>query len=138
MTKTAPKQIAHTAVPTQAIGTATREVRRDQRDTCHRDRLGRVIGGRASTWSAWYELTGEPERADGRCWYLPEGQVWAFCPHATRDGIVYGASQSDQFYATEAERDAAVELYFVGMEKRAAKTAASVESEKARWAAKRR
>lgn len=49
--------------------------------------------------------------------------TYAFCirVQATRNGEAFGATQSTQEFATEAERFAAVEKYLKGAQKRAAK-----------------
>lgn len=49
----------------------------------------------------------------------PAGTYYGFCPQALRDGDVFGACQHDHIFTNEAERDAAIEKYFVGAEKRA-------------------
>lgn len=117
------KSPASTATPTRQVGPRQLHLHHDVRETAHADRWGRLIGGRASTWEEHHEETGEPARADGRGFYRPAGHLFAFEPHAMRSGEVYGASQSTQYFTTAASRDAAVESYFVGMEKRARKTA---------------
>lgn len=92
------------------------------RDTAHRDTKGRVIGGRVRISTDTFEVA--PEANRGGWTYAQPGDVrFAYTPSATRDGKDYGASQSRVSFLTAAERDAAVEKYFAGMAKRAAKAA---------------
>jgi len=127
------KSLPYTATPTRQVGPRQLHLHHEVRETAHADRWGRLIGGRASTWEEHHEVTGEPDRADGRPWHKPAGHLWAFEPHAMRAGKGYGAIQTTQYYASEADRDAAVARYFVNMEKRARKTA---EADAAKVAAK--
>jgi len=69
-----------------------------------RDTKGRTVGARARMW-----------KEDGRFCYRPG---------ALRNGQPFGANQPAGRFGTEAERDAAVEKYFTGARKRAAKAAA--------------
>ena len=85
-----------------------------------KDRLGREIGASAYLFEATFALAED----DSRCGYfVTPGHYFGFCPQATRNGLKYGAVQSDVYFATAEERDAAVEAYFAGAAKRAAKTA---------------
>lgn len=54
----------------------------------------------------------------------PDGTYYAFRPTAMRGGDFFGASHGENIYASEAERDAAVERYFADAEKRALKNKA--------------
>ena len=49
------------------------------------------------------------------------GSWYVFEPHATRDGIVYGASQQGRYFRTEKAREDAVAEYLADAEKRASK-----------------
>jgi hypothetical protein len=49
---------------------------------------------------------------------------YGFRPHATRNGQLYGSSHGTRLFDTPAERDAAIEAYFVDAEKRALKNKA--------------
>lgn len=95
----------------------------DLRETCHKDSKGRLIGGLVQTAT----VTHVP---------VPEGQSWGYrrvagsvvytyTPCATRDGVHYGASHAPVDFDTAEARDAAVEKYFAGVAKRAAKNAAA-------------
>ena len=53
-----------------------------------------------------------PKRADGEV-------TFAFTPHATRDGVRFGASQRPRHFSTIAERDEKIEEYFANARKRA-------------------
>lgn len=96
------------------------------RETCHKDRLGRLIGGHVTTTDGEFVAHAEGEPLPAGVWgtysFRP-GPFFAYCPHSTRNGSLFGASQSTVYFATAAERDAAVEKYFRDMEKRARKTA---------------
>jgi hypothetical protein len=83
------------------------------------DRFGRRIGARASLETVvWVE--------DEKGWSsVPAGTYYVFKPHALRDGKSYGASQPAQQFATQAERQAAVNKYFLGAQKRALKASVS-------------
>lgn len=101
------------------------------RETAFRDSRGRLAGGsvRRADYAARLLADGEKmvHTPGASYWSAPsvgigeDGRTYAFRPHSTRDGKAYGATQAQKFYATPAERDAAVEAYFVGMEKRARK-----------------
>lgn len=87
------------------------------RETAHHDSRGRLIGGQVWTWeSDWVEC-------DRLGWSVEPGHYFSFTTHSTRDRVNYGASQKTYRFASAAERDAAVEKYFVGVAKRAAKNA---------------
>jgi len=97
---------------------------REVREFNHRDRLGRLIGARADRSTVSYVDLTEAELETRRCWNcIPAGTYFAFQPSALRNGRHYGASQREQLFTTEAEREAAVAKYFRDAEKRAAKRA---------------
>ena len=98
------------------------------------DPKGRCLGARAcrfsSTLQVWHDAaTGEPVPRSNNGVY-PEGSyeprpgtVWCFIPQALRAGKPYGASQATNMYDTEAEREAAIALYWTKGRKRAVKIA---------------
>lgn len=95
----------------------------DARETAHKDRKGRVIGGLVQTATVTHVPVEE-----GQTWgyrRVAGSVVYTYTPSATRDGQRYGASQAMCDFDTAAERDAAVEKYFAGVAKRAAKNAAA-------------
>lgn len=47
------------------------------------------------------------------------GHVWGFIPCSTRDGDGFGACQSERYFRSQEERDAAVEKYFKSARNRA-------------------
>ena len=49
------------------------------------------------------------------------GSWYVFRPHATRNGITYGALQRDRFFRTEEAREHAIAKYLADSEKRASK-----------------
>ena len=101
----------------------------DHRETCEKDRLGRLIGAQVRLISATVRNLAEGEKAEGwRAYHgegWPDGPIFGFRTHATRNGSLYGASQRDRFFQPEAERDAEIEKYFAGFAKRTAKKAAA-------------
>jgi len=80
-----------------------------------RDAKGRQIGAQVATWNAVMEA-----REHGRSTLAP-GPAFGLNVMQTRSGIPYGASQPDQWFATLAERDAAIAAYLDGARKRCAK-----------------
>jgi hypothetical protein len=100
----------------------------DRRVTTHNfgvfDTKGREIGTRIET--SWVDVVphdGTEPRWQGSL-RLPVGRHYAFEPHSTRDGKLFGALQRPQFFASENERDAAVNAYIERARKRALKNAA--------------
>lgn len=85
------------------------------------DSRGRLIG--AVIYYREIELVeAAPET---RSWYNhPAGYWYTATMQATRDGKPYGASQTRRWFATEAEREAAVNKYLADARKRVEKAAA--------------
>jgi len=85
------------------------------------DSKGREIGAKAGV----FEETYAPIRRERGQWGYESdlGLRFGFCPSATRGGKAFGASQPDRFFASAAERQAAIVTYFDGARKRAAKLA---------------
>lgn len=82
------------------------------------DSRGRKVGARIARFEATYTEVGQ----DARSWYSrAPGHYFAFHPWATRNGQRYGASQREQFFSTEAEREAAIQKYLKAAFKRASK-----------------
>lgn len=83
------------------------------------DKKGREFG--AIGYTGTIEVEAVPEGSIG---YYPKlkraGLHHYFSPSAARDGKLYGATQPFQFFDTPEERDAAMERYFKGAERRAA------------------
>lgn len=87
-----------------------------------KDRLGRTIGAHVSLSNAADEkITSTGELTWSAKKALDEGKPFRLNVSATRNGHHYGASQSSQYFATEADRAKAVANYFKAAEKRAAK-----------------
>lgn len=84
------------------------------------DAKGRRIGARI-----WLAVATSVEIADdSRGWSnLPPGVYFAWCPHATRNGNTYGATQEYRYCKTEDERAQAIAKYLADARKRAAKIA---------------
>lgn len=95
----------------------TVETGRLVRDFPFVDSKGRRIGGRIVLSDETATLA-----ADGNRLTDALGLRFVARPHALRDGELFGASQSCQYFATAIERDAYVAKYFRDAEKRAAKT----------------
>lgn len=100
------------------------------RETAEQDRLGRQIGGRVHRFAT--NMVRRDEGALPGDWrhFLrpvkglpPSGPVFGFIPSATRNKRPYGASQPFRLFGSEAEREAAIEDYFRGVARRAAKGA---------------
>lgn len=91
--------------------------RSETRDFGVVDRWGRRIGASAALYSAVYVAT--PGGSSG--WNIAPGTYFCFCPGATRNGEHYGAAQQTRRFATEDERDAAVQAYFAAAAKRVAR-----------------
>jgi len=85
------------------------------------DERGRLMGANISRFEADFI-----EPLAGATWhscYAYRGHAFGFCPHATRNGKNYGAAQSDQWFETAEERDAAIVKYIASAQKRANKRA---------------
>lgn len=81
------------------------------------DEKGRKIGACAvQSVITWAEVG---ERAWGGS--VPPGTYFAFYTYALRDGKKHGAMHKTKYFATEAERQKAVDRYFAGAHKRAEK-----------------
>jgi hypothetical protein len=83
-----------------------------------RDSKGRVLGANVATGRRVFEAA---QVGNGSWWTLAPGTHFYFCPQATRDGRGFGATQGARYFATAAERDAAVARYLDSARKRAAK-----------------
>ena len=91
------------------------------------DRKGREIGARVTTFimaysvdeCSWGNHTTFAE-AEDRARDLAK-KPYGFKTRALRNGLAYGATGDDRYYATLEERDAAIAKYFKDAEKRAAK-----------------
>jgi hypothetical protein len=86
------------------------------------DKRSRQIGAAIVRFSV--EVTETPGcNGYGVLWYRQNqiGIKYLFCFHATRDGIHFGASHSDQWFATEAEREDGIRKYLQNAKARAAK-----------------
>ena len=97
------------------------------RTWAYTDRKGREIGARVTTFiiaysvdeCSWGNHTTFAE-AEDRARDLAK-KPYGFKTHALRNGLAYGATGDDRYFATLEERDAAVAKYFKDAEKRAAK-----------------
>lgn len=80
------------------------------------DSKGRMIGSRITTWECDFV-----ECPDGSGWYsnIAPGHYYQYEPHATRDGVTYGAMQGSKMFTTEAERAQAIARYLLGARRRA-------------------
>lgn len=85
------------------------------------DARGRKIGAVVT-----FSLVEFVEKTEDRSWGYrrPAGMYLALCTQATRNGKHYGATQDDQFFATEAEREEAAAKYLKSARARAVKAAA--------------
>jgi len=89
------------------------------RDYALRDAKGREIGGAFDISEATYSPA--PEGALSG-WHHAAGTFIIGCPHATRNGAAFGASQpSKEYPSIEAAREAA-EVYFANAAKRAGRS----------------
>lgn len=90
------------------------------------DTKGRTFGAQAFCFSCEFERkTGEVAAyAAARFDQREPGTWYGYRPHATRGGKLYGASQGERLFATEAERDAAAERYLREAGERAIKNKA--------------
>lgn len=71
-----------------------------------------------------YDATFEPTPEDACSWYnQAPGTYKALYVAAARDGLHYGASQSTRYFATDAERAAAIAKYLKEAKGRAIKKA---------------
>lgn len=94
---------------------------------CYTDRKGREIGARVTTYCIAYSVDESDwgshstfAEAEDRARELAK-KPWAFYTRALRNGLAYGASGRDKYFATLEERDAAIAKYFKDAEKRAVK-----------------
>lgn len=85
------------------------------------DQRGRRMGGIAFLATAVYSPLSADALPYASYTTIEPGTYYAFTPHATRNGERYGACQHTKLFATEAERAIAVEKYFAGAQKRAAR-----------------
>lgn len=93
-------------------------VTREGRDFGAVDKFGRRIG--ATIRTSVVTFTPVPEGQNYGYRMIP-GTYFSFRPSATRNEAEYGASQSTQYFDTEAKREAAIAKYLTGAQKRAQK-----------------
>lgn len=87
-----------------------------------KDGKGREIGARITTGIDEYvEINPEEIEANRGYSTRPVGVYFYFTPHATRHGIVYGASQNGKYFKTAEEREVGIQKYLTNAKKRAAK-----------------
>ena len=92
------------------------------------DRVGRFFGitdskGRRVGALVWLGVGEFIPAVPGRTtWSTPVGSYFTARPSATRDSYEFGPAQRERFFATARERDAWVEKYFAGAERRAIKS----------------
>lgn len=81
------------------------------------DTKGRRIGAQIER----YDVTTVPveENPHGLDVPLPPGLWYAWRPHATRDGMKYGATQHENFCATPEQREREIAKYLAAARKRA-------------------
>lgn len=80
------------------------------------DARKRTIGAMLITWEADF-IESEPPAFT---WYtLEPGHYYALRVHATRNGKSYGATQSNQYFKTAAERSTAIDKYLASAQQRA-------------------
>jgi hypothetical protein len=84
------------------------------------DKRGRAIGALVETETVTFVPA--PVGATSG-WHRAPGTFFRLCVQATRNGKEYGASQPDHYFATEAERVAAITKMLAGSRRRAAKVA---------------
>ncbi|HSF05736.1 MAG TPA: hypothetical protein VLG10_08100 [Methylomirabilota bacterium] len=97
------------------------------------DRRGRLMGARLTSWEVDFtQMTPAEAAAHAEThYYVPNAPVdraghwYVFAPHATRDGVIYGASQPERYFRTSEERAKAAAKYLLEAEKRASKRAAA-------------
>lgn len=88
------------------------------------DKQMRTIGADAVTYELDYVEATAEELVKFAAYGLSSkaaGHYFAFYPSATRDGHHFGAAKPEQLFSTAAARDAAIDKYFAGAQKRAAK-----------------
>lgn len=82
------------------------------------DKQGREIGARIVT----FEVTFRPAPEDARSWQtVAPGHYYGLNVWATRNGVPFGAIQSDRYFSTIAARHKALVKYIADAKKRAAK-----------------
>jgi hypothetical protein len=115
--------IRHTAVRNGNHPGPGSDVVIERRDFGVRDSKGRAIGGLVQRYTVETRLRTDADGDYGIVYMLDAqpGTFYCYKPHATRDGKSFGAIQPSVWFATAAERDAAVEKYFAGAAKRAPK-----------------
>jgi hypothetical protein len=86
-----------------------------------RDSKGRIVGAAALRFTLTAEPIAMRPQKERSCLGLPPGFYYCYEPGALRDGKGFGAICRMRYFTTEAEREAAVEKYFGGAQKRAAK-----------------
>lgn len=92
-----------------------------------KDNKGREIGARVTIFEIEFVALNHELAEFERYSPNPSGRVFSYDPTALRNGRPFGAGfQHGGYFATAAERDAAVEKYFKGARKRAEKTAGKV------------
>lgn len=88
------------------------------------DERGRKLGARvAFSEVELVEVEAGADRWACRTYSKPAGYYFLARMQATRDGSLFGATQLDNWYTTEAERDAAVAKYLKQARSRALKLA---------------
>jgi len=119
-----------TQIRTRSLGRVNRQTPHDV-DFGMVDSKGRRIGARVHTYEETYE---DLPAGSNTGWYSqPAGHYFGMTVSATRNGQHFGATQSAQYFATEALRDAAALKYLTAARKRAAKLAAPATIPQ-RWA----
>lgn len=84
-----------------------------------KDSKGRVIGARIQTKIVEYTaIEGTNLTA---YWDIEPGVYFAFIPHATRNGEIYGPVQNERRFKTRLERENAIDKYLKDARKRASK-----------------
>jgi hypothetical protein len=96
-----------------------RDVQLQDYDFGIKDHKGRAVGANIKTSTC--EFVWAPEDASWGHSGIEPGVYYHFVPHATRNGIRYGASQNDQWFKTPEERSKAIEKYLQSAKKRMAK-----------------
>ncbi|WDS38293.1 hypothetical protein TMCBR3_gp045c [Caulobacter phage TMCBR3] len=129
----------HQSTPTTARTMPTNKsgVVEAEHDFGVKDGKGRRIGAVVHT----FEVDFQPVERGG--YARDAGHYWAFTGNATRNRVMYGASQSPNYFHSAAERDAAMAKYLDAARKRAVRnfpppdgTTAPVIVQEARMVAK--
>lgn len=89
-----------------------------------RDKRGRVLGAFVSTGVCEFVDRDDDENY-GRWAHVPPGLYFFFRPSAARSKRSFGAYQSQRFFRTFEEREAAIVKYLESAKKRAQKLAAT-------------